>query len=136
MFICMLLLIATLPMTINVILAQKPSPAGSAGKGGNNNGGRSWPFDSNVYVRAAIPEDYAVSRRKSVQAATVFVRDTVVSNTDPDLTNTDTFNDGETTIAINPANTNEIVISAFSGNWGPNSPNWQSTYGGKNWTHR
>ena len=137
MFICMLLLIATLPMTINVILAQKPSPAGSAGTGGNdNNGGRSWPFDSNVYVRAAIPEDFAVSGPKALQATTVFVRDTVVSNTDPTLTNTDTFNDGETTIAINPANTNEIVISAFSGNWGANAPIWHSTDGGNTWTKR
>jgi hypothetical protein len=137
MFICMLLLIATLPMTINVILAQKPSPARSVGVGGNdNNGGRSWPFDSNVYVRAAIPEDYAVSRRKTLQAATVFVRDTVVSNSDPTLTNTDTFNDGETTIAINPANPNEIVISAFSGNWGANAPIWNSTDGGNTWTKR
>jgi hypothetical protein len=136
MFICILLLIATLPMTINVILAQKPSSAGSAGAGGNNNGGRSWPFDSNVYVRAAIPEDYAVSRPKTLQATTVFVRDTVVSNTDPTLTNTDTFNDGETTIAINPANTNEIVISAFSGSWGANAPIWHSTDGGNTWTKR
>ena len=58
----------------------------------------------------------------------------VVSNTNPNLTNTDTANDGETTIAINPANPDEIVISAFSGGWGANAPIYHSTDGGLTWT--
>jgi photosystem II stability/assembly factor-like uncharacterized protein len=62
------------------------------------------------------------------------VRDLVVSNTNPNLTNTDTANDGEPSIAINPSNTNEIVISAFSGSWGANTPIWHSTDGGSTWT--
>jgi hypothetical protein len=62
--------------------------------------------------------------------------DTVVSNTDPNLTNTDTFNDGETSITVNPANPNEIVITAFSGSWGANAPLWHSTDGGNLWTKR
>ena len=58
----------------------------------------------------------------------------VVNNTDPNLTNTDTFNDGETSITANPANPNEVVITAFSGSWGANAPLWQSTDGGNIWT--
>ena len=64
----------------------------------------------------------------------VFIVDAVVNNTDPTLTNTDTFNDGETSIAINPANPNEIVITAFSGGWGTNAPLWHSTDSGNIWT--
>jgi len=136
-FIYMLLLIGTLPIIINAILAHQPSPAGSVGRGGrDNNGGRSWPPDLNVYVRPAIPEDYSVGRREAPQATTVFVRDVVVSNTDPNLTNTDMLGDQETTIAINPANPSEIVISAFSGSWGANAPIWQSADGGNIWTKR
>jgi hypothetical protein len=137
MFIYILLLIGTLPVIINAILAHQRSPAGSVGRGGReNNGGRSWPPDSNVYVRPAIPEDYAVGRREAPQATTVFVRDVVVSNTDPNLTNTDMFGDQETTIAINPVNPSEIIISAFSGSWGANAPIWQSADGGNTWTKR
>jgi len=64
----------------------------------------------------------------------VFIVDTVVNNTDPNLTNTDTFNDGETSITVNRANPNEVVVTAFSGGWGTNAPFWQSTDGGNNWT--
>ena len=45
----------------------------------------------------------------------ILIVDTVVSNTNANLTNTEQANDGETSIAINPANPNEIVVSAFSG---------------------
>ena len=47
--------------------------------------------------------------------AAILIVDTVVSNTNTNLTNTEGANDGETSIAINPLNPNEIVISAFSG---------------------
>jgi len=57
-----------------------------------------------------------------------------VNNTDPNLTNTDTFNDGETSITVNPANPNEIVVTAFSGGSGANAPLWQSIDGGNLWT--
>jgi len=59
-----------------------------------------------------------------------------VNNTDPNLTNTDTFNDGETSITVNPANPDEIVVTAFSGSWGAHAPLWQSTDGGHIWTKR
>jgi photosystem II stability/assembly factor-like uncharacterized protein len=67
-------------------------------------------------------------------ALPVFIVDVVVNNTNPNLKNTDTFNDGETSIAINAANPDEIVITAFSGSWGINAPLWHSTDGGITWT--
>jgi hypothetical protein len=66
----------------------------------------------------------------------VFIVDTVVNNTDPNLTNTDTFNDGETSITVNPENHDEIVVTAFSGSWGTHAPLWHSTDGGNIWTKR
>jgi hypothetical protein len=64
----------------------------------------------------------------------LFIRDVVVSNSDPNLSSTDTFNDGETSIAINFQNKREIVITAFSGSWGAKAPIWHSTDGGTTWT--
>jgi hypothetical protein len=83
------------------------------------------PPDTFDYGRPAIQEDLAPGGRPALPTVnlpsaifpTPFVRDLVVSNTNPNLTNTDTANDGEPSIAINPSNTNEIVISAFSGSW-------------------
>lgn len=133
---CVLMLIGALPFTVNAILAQAPKPGGSMPPAAQaNNTGRSWPPDLNTYVRKAIPEDYAGSGKLSLLVST-FVRDTVVSNTNPNLTNTDTLGDQETTIAINPANPNEILVSAFSGSWGANAPIWHSTDGGNTWTKR
>jgi len=99
---------------------------------------RDAPPDLTPYARAALPEDYAPKGIRALVPIPVgpggFVVDTVVNNTDPNLTNTDTFNDGETSITVNPANPNEIVITAFSGSWGANAPLWQSTDGGNIWT--
>jgi hypothetical protein len=103
------------------------------------------PPDTTPYARPAISEDYAPGGRPALPQLelptaifpTAFVRDVVVSNTNPNLTNTDMANDGEPSIAINPSNTNEIVISAFSAFWGPsatNAPIWHSTDGGSTWT--
>lgn len=56
---------------------------------------------------------------------------------------TDPFNlaDTEPSIAVNPANPNEIAVVAFSGNWGANpagaqisAPVWKSTDGGATWS--
>ena len=115
LYTCMLVLIATLPITINAIPAQSPAAGGLKTAAGEERSGRSYPPDLNVYSRRAIPEDYIATTRNELQAVTVFVRDTVVSNTNPNLTNTDTFNDGETSIAINPSDPTEVAISAFSG---------------------
>jgi hypothetical protein len=71
----------------------------------------------------------------------VFQADVVVSNTDRDLKNTDTFFNSEPGIAIDPSNPLRIVISAFSGAWSrqsdgsyKNSPVWYSQTAGLLWT--
>jgi len=97
--------------------------------------GGSAPPDTTPYWRPALPEDWAPGGKMAIpQAFGVFIVDTVVNNTDPNLKNTDRANDGETSIAVNPLNTNEIVITAFSGAWGTDAPLWQSTNGGNIWT--
>jgi|GEM_PF-3078307 len=133
---CILVLIGVSVMTVNAIQVQGPSQASSmASAGQGHTTGRDSPPDLNTYVRNAVPADYIA--RLSLPASFFFVRDTVISNTDLTLTNTDTFGDSEPTIAINPANPNEIVISAFSGSWGSpqaNAPIWHSLDGGNTWT--
>lgn len=77
-------------------------------------------------VHAQDAEDYQVVR----------LVDTVVSNTDPMLTVTDTFDDWENSLAINPADPNEIVVLGFSGT-DPTTGNaaiWYSSDGGMTWT--
>src|SRR5438552_12277450 len=98
---------------------------------------RSAPPDTTPYTRPALPEDSAPRGVRAIPllpGVSSIVVDVVVNNTDPNLTNTDTFNDGETSIAVNPANINEIVITAFSESWGANAPLWRSTDGGNIWT--
>jgi hypothetical protein len=58
----------------------------------------------------------------------------VATGDDPNLKNTDTFNDGETSIAVNPRDPDDITISAFSGGWGATAPLWRSTDNGRTWT--
>ena len=105
---------------------------------------RSWPPDLTNYVRPALLQDFVPRGRAAVRAAAfpatfpdVMVVDTVVSNTNPNLTNTDTFGDSEPSIAVNTKNPDEIVITAFSGAWSSSSgfaPLWHSTDGGNTWT--
>lgn len=101
---------------------------------------RSLPPDLTPYVRPLASDEATVSGVGSEylpgaeRIGRLFIRDVVVSNSDPNLTNTDTFNDGETSIAINSRNRREIVITAFSGSWGATAPIWQSTDGGTTWT--
>ena len=107
------------------------------------------PPDTFHYKRPAIPEDFAPGGRPALPTRiqpdallptaifpTAIVRDVVIDNTDPNLINTDTANDGEPSIAIDPNNTNEIVISAFSGSWGANTPIYHSLDGGVTWTEQ
>ena len=80
---------------------------------------RDAPPDTTSYWRPALPEDYAPKGMRPMPLVPgIFIVDVVVNNTDPNLTNTDTFNDGETSITVNPANPNEIIVMAFSGSWG------------------
>lgn len=71
-------------------------------------------------------------------AGTLILTDAVVSNTDATLENTETAGDGETSIAVNPLNPDEIVITAFSGCWTncgtTNAPLFHSLNGGVTWT--
>jgi hypothetical protein len=96
------------------------------------------PKDFNSYARPLVPEDfdhsYVVGLGEPDEVG-IFVVDTVVNNTNPNLKNTDTFNDGETSIAVNPRHPNQIVITAFSGGWGTTAPLWLSNNGGNTWTN-
>jgi hypothetical protein len=141
-FVLVAVIVSTLPLTINAILprtllaaSSAISAAGQTEKQASADDDRDSPPDTTPYFRGALPQDFAPGGRKAL-TPDLFVRDVVVSNTNANLTNTDTFNDGEPTIAINPANTNEIVLTAFSGSWGANSPLWHSTDGGNSWTKR
>jgi hypothetical protein len=96
---------------------------------------RDAPPDTTPYARPALPEDYAPKGIRAILPIPGgFIVDAVVNNSDPNLTNTDIFNDSETSIAVNPANQAEIVITAFSGFWDTNAPLWHSTNGGFTWT--
>jgi hypothetical protein len=98
---------------------------------------RDAPPDTTPYTRPALPEDYAPKGIRAILPIPGgFIVDAVVNNSDPNLTNTDTFNDGETSITVNPANPNEIVITAFSGSFGGNAALWHSTDGGNIWSKR
>lgn len=102
-----------------------------------NNAVKDSPPDTTDYQRPAVSEDYAPRGKRPLPMAFspyVFVRDVVVSNTNAGLKNTDNFNDGEPSIAINPQNPDEIVLEAFSGGWGANAPLWHSTDGGSTWS--
>ena len=96
---------------------------------------RSWPPDLTHYVRPLSSSELPDTRGAGLPPA-IFVRDVVVSNTDATLFANDTQPDGETSIAINPLNTNDIVISAFSGGWGNNTLVWHTLDGGFTWTRR
>ncbi|MDX6646891.1 MAG: hypothetical protein QOK40_2618, partial [Miltoncostaeaceae bacterium] len=67
----------------------------------------------------------------------VVLRDVVVSNTDPALAEFDAIADPETSIAVNPANPRDIVISAARSAWGPDgapAPLFFSHDAGQSWT--
>ena len=96
---------------------------------------RDAPPDTTPYRRPAIREDFAPKGIRAILPIPGgFIVDTVVNNTDPNLTNTDIFNDGETSIAVNLASPGEIVITAFSGSFGGNAALWHSTDGGNIWS--
>lgn len=133
-------LVSTLPLTINAVLPQKLQAASSVraqSKGDHPpelHMVQDSPPDTTSYSRSLVPEDFAPGGVDTL-TPDLFVRDVVVSNTNPNLTNTDTFNDGEPSIAINPSSTNEIVILAFSSSsWGANAPLWHSIDGGSTWS--
>jgi hypothetical protein len=94
--------------------------------------------DITSYSRALVSEDLTLGSTAGMAgmapSVSFSVVDTVVNNTNPNLQFTDLFNDGETSIAVNPRRRNEIVITAFSGSWGATAPLWLSRNGGGTWT--
>ena len=121
----------TLLIAVLILLLKGSSPlvATATAQGQNNakqraeESTRDAPPDTTPYRRPALPADYAPRGIRAIPLIPgVFIVDAVVNNTDPNLTNTDTFNDGETSITVNPANPNEVVVTAFSGGWGANAP--------------
>ena len=127
----MLLLLKGSSPFVTTAMAQTQSNARQKGQEST----RDAPPDTTPYRRPAIRDDFAPRGMRPIPLLPpLFIVDPVVSNTDPNLTNTDTANDGETSITANPANPNEVVITAFSGGWGANAPLWQTTDGGTTWT--
>lgn len=129
----------TAPLVLVAMIAAAlvaVSVTGASGNPWKKNPATSDPPDKTPYYRETVPHDYPMAPSSALPQAfpPVFLRDTVVSNTDTTLNNTDIQNDGECSIAINPENPDEIVISAFSGGWGANSVIWYSSDGGGTWT--
>ncbi|MSU59830.1 MAG: choice-of-anchor D domain-containing protein [Pedosphaera sp.] len=67
--------------------------------------------------------------------AKILIRDTVVHNTDANLNKDDDEGDTELSIAVNPANQFEVVVSGFAERWNQgDAPLWHSQDGGITWT--
>lgn len=132
-----------------------PTQAQEPAASGGSDSERSWPPDDESYARPVVADDLsphgtaalgvqtqgvnpAVAELGALGSAEpgIFIVDVVVNNTNPNLTNTDTAGDSETSIAVNPANPDEIVISGFSGSWGNNAPIYHSLDGGLTWTRQ
>ena len=115
-----------------LVLLQKgssPLVTTAAAQGPNNakqqaqESTRDAPPDTTPYERPTVREDFAPKGTRPIPLLPgLFIVDAVVNNTDPNLKNTDTFNDGETSIAVNPRDPDQIVITAFSGRWGTTAP--------------
>ena len=98
---------------------------------------RSSPPDTNSYSRPVVADDFDpphTAGQPGVVQLDVFRVDAVVNNTDPDLKTTDTFNDGEVSIAVKRQHPDQLVMTAFSGSWGLKAPLWRSRDRGHTWT--
>jgi hypothetical protein len=97
---------------------------------------RDYPPDLTETYRPALPEDYYPGGEPALGPlpAAISIFDVVVSNTNTNLKNTNKTANSEPSIAIDPANTNNISIMAFSGGWGATAPIWYSSNGGSLWT--
>lgn len=95
-----------------------------------------YPPDLTETARPTLPQDLYPGGEPALGRlpGSISIYDVVVSNTNSTLKNTNTTANGEPSIAINPANTNEISILAFSGSWGSTAPIWYSSNGGSLWT--
>jgi hypothetical protein len=96
---------------------------------------RDYPPDLTEHIRPALPQDYNPGGKPALTVVPgISIVDVVVSNTNTNLKNTNTTPNSEPSIAINPNNTNQIVVLAFSGGWGATAPLWYTTNGGTTWT--
>jgi len=97
---------------------------------------RDYPPDVTETARPALPEDLHPGGEAALGPLNgpISVVDVVISNTNKNLKNTNTTANSEPSIAVDPANTNNIVVLAFSGGWGANAPVWYSSNGGSTWT--
>jgi hypothetical protein len=100
------------------------------------------PPDLSHPSRPAIPEDRSPRSRAPSGVTNPVVVDPAVSNTNSNFASTDTNGGTEPSVALNPANPNQVVITSFSmpptATWGgtQNAPLWYSTDGGATWTQQ
>jgi hypothetical protein len=100
-------------------------------------GGGGMTSKSNISVAALVVAMIGCAASgATAQVNVVRIVDTIVSNTNPNLQNTDTNPNGETSIAINPLNPNEIAITSFTFDWNNNAQVLRSTNGGQTWTQQ
>jgi hypothetical protein len=89
--------------------------------------------------RPAIPEDSsprALARLAPAGVTTPVAVDPAVSNTEAEFASKDAMGGSEPSVALNAANTNQVVMTSFSGAFGTeqNAPLWYSTDAGATWT--
>lgn len=156
-FICKTALTAAAVGLIGVLaLGQNPALSviqnAQAQEKGDPESMASYPPDTTHYIRPLVAEDLAPMGQsalgpkvqtkdpKAVQLLSadpgIFMVDLVVS-AGRGGAGVDTANDGETSIAVNPDNTDEIIISAFSGGYDTTNrtaPIYHSTDGGLTWS--
>jgi uncharacterized repeat protein (TIGR01451 family) len=65
---------------------------------------------------------------------TPFVVDPAVNNTVANFASTDTQGGSEPSVALDPSNAQQAVMTSFSGGWGANAPLWHTLNGGQTWT--
>jgi hypothetical protein len=124
----------TLTATLALLLAGLGLPFAVAQS--DKDEARDYPPDLSETFRPALPEDLHPGGEPALRPlpGAISIFDVVVSNTNKNLKNTNTTANSEPSIAIDPANTNKIVILAFSGGWGADAPIWYSSNGGSLWT--
>ncbi|HEX3540315.1 MAG TPA: DUF11 domain-containing protein [Acidimicrobiales bacterium] len=87
---------------------------------------------------AAAPRSVAAGAPVTVSAATdvPYVVDPAVNNTVANFATTDTTGGSEPSVALDPSNPEQAVMTSFSGGWGANAPLWQTINGGQTWTQQ
>ena len=126
----------TLATTLALLLAGLLLPVATAQETNYNDENRDYPPDLTETARRALPEDFFPGGEPALTSPmiSISITDVVVSNTNSNLKNTNTTSNSEPSIAIDPANTDNIVVMAFSGGWGATAPVWYSSDGGNLWT--